>query len=871
MATLCRAFPMTLQDGIQKAVQLGERNKEIIELAKNWCAHLEVQRSPMGGVGLVEIQTGLPIGMRFFKCPYASAEGVAGMNLEFVALDFYDRNCVDCKQRQPVRIPNLSSLVGKRDAADQRAHEAQTQTAKRETQALAARTARRSELSRGCDPQRASIYSTLDAFDQKPNEHARQVLLGTATAGSQHFDSGVLEALFEIAEAGGITRAEGSLEVLELIGADHQRCCEIALRLLARNDGHRVAGAIVAKHLDKRHEPLVLAALPALIGLAMPVRGVFPGHESSGYPEPLISAFRLFPELVLLALRDHLRSQYKHARIHACNAITLVLQVDSDFGAKLIDDLIGSLDLPDDPYGENSSAEQNVAKTLAEVMVNYPDLVDARIQAEIRTSSEEVRSALFDVYERIFRLEFELDHKDAPPPRAVEISYQRFVDVLSNRAEDEILQKAIWFLRHEALRFPGLLRTHAETLLGAAALVAEDLKIPESPILDLSLTPDPLKHMVAEARHQTLKSVMEAILKPLGVLAAREPESIGRSILKMFDALGDAHDQLKAGLLKSLGHMTASSVGSQLALPALYQGMTSRSQLVRAAGAEAYGLMAKDNPDDLPSLVHETFLLLLGDPFVIVHYAALDALRKVSLPARFTGQIVARLAAIIATYSNSRSDDHILSVSLQQLLEIQAEGSKAGIHSQTQQAILSIVGNMKISAAADFIANNGFYLRGASGLGKLLIKLLCDADIDGHVIGDLVAELSEVPAGEILQVAGEFPSAAKNLREVVGRDVTDHLVEILTVAGAWSTAVEISEKVTSGFSDSVWDRPRKLRSQALESAARLEAAAAESNVNRVFELTDLWCSLEEEMRKNDEENKTGRSPLFGLPLADQSE
>jgi hypothetical protein len=94
-----------MDDSIQKAIRIGKRNKEIIELAQNWCGHLEVRQS--GCVGLVEIETGLPIGMRSFQCPYASAAGLAGMNLEVVALDFYDRNCVGCKDRLPVRFPNL--------------------------------------------------------------------------------------------------------------------------------------------------------------------------------------------------------------------------------------------------------------------------------------------------------------------------------------------------------------------------------------------------------------------------------------------------------------------------------------------------------------------------------------------------------------------------------------------------------------------------------------------------------------------------------------------------------------------------------------------------------------------------------------------
>src|SRR5580704_696591 len=636
---------MTMDDSIQKAIRIGERNKEIIELAQNWCGHLDVRQS--GGVGLVEIETGLPIGMRSFQCPYASAAGLAGMNLEVVALDFYDRNCVGCKERLPVRLPNLSALVGERDTAQKRDSEARASRAERQAGELAARAARRENLARGCDPARAGILSLIDALDRETNEHNKQVLLATAAASVQHFDASIQEALYDLALGGGFTRAETALEVLSKVQADPQRRCETALQVLARQDGHRTAGRTVAKHLSKNHEPLIPDALPAIISLATTVHGIFPGSGSAGDPRPLIAAFRLFPELVQAAIHEHLHSPVKHFRIQACHAISLILQVNPSFGPKVIDEMIGSLGLPDDHYGEDGAAEDKVASTLAEIMVHYPEQVDARIQAEMKAGADEVQSTLFEVYERMLRTEFELD-PSSPPPRAVEISFQRFVDVLSNRDGNDFLLKAIWFLRHEGLHFPDLFEKHAETLLGAAALIAGDLEAPESPLLDLSLTPDPLKPLQTQARRDMLKTALDAILEPIGVMAGRKPESLGRALLTTLEALGDEHDYFKAGLVQSLGHMGASPSASKRVLPALYQAMTSQSVRVRAAGAEAYGHIAGENADDLPALVHETFGLLLTDSYVMVHSTAIDALRKVDVPKSFLPRVLTSLGVLIA-------------------------------------------------------------------------------------------------------------------------------------------------------------------------------------------------------------------------------
>ena len=102
-----------MDDQINRAIRIGEDNAVIIQLYQNFCANLQVER--FGGTGIVEIETGLPIGSRSFKCQHASAGGMAGMDLRVIALDFYDRNCKGCEKRIAVRMPNLSDVVAERD------------------------------------------------------------------------------------------------------------------------------------------------------------------------------------------------------------------------------------------------------------------------------------------------------------------------------------------------------------------------------------------------------------------------------------------------------------------------------------------------------------------------------------------------------------------------------------------------------------------------------------------------------------------------------------------------------------------------------------------------------------------------------------
>ena len=107
------------------ATEAGERNRATMQLVRNWCSHVRIKK--FGGTGMIEQITGLPIGNHGLECDHATAGGMYTWNLRDAALDFYDRNCVDCKKRKAVGIPNLLSLVQERD--QQRTVEAQKASA----------------------------------------------------------------------------------------------------------------------------------------------------------------------------------------------------------------------------------------------------------------------------------------------------------------------------------------------------------------------------------------------------------------------------------------------------------------------------------------------------------------------------------------------------------------------------------------------------------------------------------------------------------------------------------------------------------------------------------------------------------------------
>lgn len=461
-----------MDDAIKRAVQIGEANAEIIRLAKNWCGHLQVGKS--GGTGLVEIETGLPIGMRSFKCVHASAAGWAEMDLAHIVLDFYDRNCADCTNRIPVALPNISELVAKRDnttAAAARQHEVRI---REEEAAYQRRRAQREAASEQSDDATLAIFEAIDRVDLEPTAHNSEVLTQLALVAPERFDLGVRDSLFLLAEeTTSPTVMECVLTVLRHIKVAAGGLCNLALRILS-HDELPIAGTIVAESITAEHADSVVSAIPSLIGLAGPDEGHFAIIESRvEHPEGLIAAFRVAPRAVEREIAVMLRDPAKLVRIRAIHAIELLRESHSRFGIDLIGNLVESMQLPDNHY-DLGSAESRVQSLLAEMLDSQFDEADASLTESFNLQDHDPDVGLDQVYLRLFR-----NRRREDEPRQISRVHdilfgRRLLHYLSTKCAEQGSVQLLDFLRHDAERYIDLVEHHVDALLGAMAILAAE-------------------------------------------------------------------------------------------------------------------------------------------------------------------------------------------------------------------------------------------------------------------------------------------------------------------------------------------------------------------------------------------------------------
>lgn len=158
----------------------------------------------VGGIGSVERETGLPVGMRSFRCPYASGWLKPGINLEEVAHGFYEDNCRGCEDRaSPGWLGETIATLPDRRLAGREALQARERGQLEERRGLrAARVARRSRRSVGESyPSAAQLerVDRLDPADGPPQVEDLEWLSRTASPAPEVIADAAVGDLVELA------------------------------------------------------------------------------------------------------------------------------------------------------------------------------------------------------------------------------------------------------------------------------------------------------------------------------------------------------------------------------------------------------------------------------------------------------------------------------------------------------------------------------------------------------------------------------------------------------------------------------------------------------------------------------------------------
>lgn len=206
-----------------EAYERGRKNAEIIELARRHRVNMQFLES--GGRGLAEEASGLPINMRRVHCPFGKPDNSMSMNLEWIAVDFYEENCEGCPHRRPTGgLPNLATLVEERREAAKRAEAEASTSIAAEHSAWQLRHEYRQAMRSNTTAAMSSAVADLAVIDHdpaaRPGEEAivaaRRRLEALADRGPELFTEQVVGHISELVRSRGLLPLLGVLRRLAL-------------------------------------------------------------------------------------------------------------------------------------------------------------------------------------------------------------------------------------------------------------------------------------------------------------------------------------------------------------------------------------------------------------------------------------------------------------------------------------------------------------------------------------------------------------------------------------------------------------------------------------------------------------------------------
>jgi hypothetical protein len=843
---------------VNMAVASGERNQKAIELIRNWCRHARVKK--LGGVGLVEVQTGLPIGPHAMACDYAAANGLAMWDLNEAALDFYDRNCDGCVHRIPVGLPNLSKLVGARDQA--RAEHGREQERRREDLAArhTARSERRATLRVGLPALAAAVVDHVDELDGPDPKDAAAKILATAKLAPDTFEPAVVSYFFELLEAREDWFYDTGLQVIRALNVQPERLTRCAMLALADSRASDGVVEIVESHATLVDPSQIAGALPALIECAYPRR--YPMQQQViSRPGPLLALYRAHRqgvERALGALIDHPRSYFVSV---GARGITFLAEVDASlpcrFDRSLLARLVRGRDLREQAFASGLGDDGVVADLREAVELAFeaaPEKTDDLAVQFLAGASGDDEAQIYKVYEGVLRGRRRRE-RTRTADTADRTVLRRLLAAANQTNSYEVLQElhgAFSYVEEELIT---LAREELANILGAVLMLSDRISASEaSPIIEN----DPVSAMERGNIRSQRTNLQDALVNWAAEAAAGDPRTTAQ-YLDVLSSIREEHSVLRARFTQEAHRLMRTPEGLMATLPSIYSALFGTSVRVRAAAAAAIGKLNGKTKDDLPHLVYEALVAQLRDSYVMVHQSAFEALERIELPDTLQQDARGAGMTLILTYHQSRKDDRFLLDCICRYLErLATESEKTWL----PDVLLEIVAKLKAHELVEERWRLSHQFRNKPRFADVWVRVLEEARAMSYREDDMIDTLNSLPAPEIYRHRARLEKLGS---ESDSWTLPRRLIESLTRSGAWVEAAHIAECVHARIPDTAEMRARKLLANQYRIATRYEAAIAAGQMEELGELAQAWRRNEDNIEADRVTHERRRRPFPHIP------
>ncbi len=845
---------------IPKAIASGEINKEAMELIRNWCRHARVVK--VGGVGIIEVETGLPIGHHAMACEHAAAQGMGFWDLRDAAVDFHDRNCVGCAHRAPVGLPNISTLLSERDKGRRLAEEEAQARATRANERREARRRVRQSLRTKLDPVSATIIDHLEELDQDDRNDAGARLLGLAQLAPESFTAEVVELCFGLLESREDWFDDAGMRLLYQLRADSVRLTRCALRSLARHWYSAIAFDIIEANDGLIDGALVADALPALVGRANPERSLGMSAERRLEPGPLLTVYRAQPVATEAAIGELLDERNPHLVSAGARAIEVLSRADMNIASRYARSIAAKLvrakhliDRRETGYSGDDEVIHHLQKALELALHQSPVESDALVMKFIADAPRDGEARAFRVYSQLLR--HQGGGQGPKPGLAARLALKRLLAAASDSTNEDVLreiQNAFSYVPDEMQK---LARAELTAILGAAILLDDRVRAFDAEPVSNT---DFLGTLERRNRRDTWVHLQRSLVEWAADAAAGEL-SATEQYLEVYAGIPEERDLLRTQFIRNAYRLMQTPDGLKALLPVLYNSMLGTSTRVRAAAAEALGKLSQRRREDVPDLMYEAFTALLSDSYVIVHSAAVEALSHIELPQDLQARAQNAVGRLIDAYAVSRQDDRLLLEFIE--LYLRRFAKEAECNGQLGAFVVALLERVKPELIAEKLRALRRRLRQVDGFAALVVNTLANPQISEYREEDLIQTLNDLPLGAIQKYRARLEAIASAAH--CPRSLSANLVETLTRAGAWSEAARINAAIYAEIPETIEMHLQKLMTNLDRLAAKYEETIALGNLDALSALGQEWRETEAQITADRKQYEKRRSPFPGIP------
>ncbi|TWB43568.1 hypothetical protein FBZ98_1224 [Rhizobium sp. ERR 922] len=830
-----------------KAVDAGRRNLKATKLLSNWCLHAEFAR--MGGRGMIEATTGLPIGHMGVRCKFSKANSMFTWLLEDAAYGFYLANCKGCDKRVAVGLPNIMEFIGPREQeAERRAIQSQEELERRK-QEQSERKKVRAELRNDLSLEEGFVLDLIDELDSDEISHTDPRLEQLANLAPESFGRKVIDYLLPAATCENRPYSVHAAKALFRAKVELNEKLAIAVRLIQNYaESKDVVDFVVLESANLDCDSLA-TVLRRFVSLANPLPpGMRIGAEEREYDRgPIQALFEARPADVCNNIATFITSG-NLAEFEAATEMIIGIGSDELF-QKHARSLIGKLMrrkrlLPQER--RDSSILYYLRMAASEALERLPEQTDAIIQSFLRDNEDIGKGEAYRTYRSVLQHKYGETAKIGNPQK---IAFRRLLWAAVDTPESPT-SEAAQFFRHTWDEFEQLAAENLDELIGAAAtLSAKYERLEEQSTLEI---PDTVLAMMERRNQRSSIDTLQGALISWAALGAKAKGKQGvGDFLDLYRRMPEGQTQMRGNMIVHVSKLLSGIESLSPVLSDWYRALMDESALVRASAAKAWEDVPSALEINFPDLFFEAFAVLLTDRYVIVHQWAVRALRRNFFPNDKRSMLAVPLRNLIHHYSKDGEREQFLvdCIDVFALLCLTKEQIKGNYGAYFSNLLVRLEGDALYSAVRDL----NQHLGEAPGFLKVILKAWRDDYVRSISIDDCISAILRAPLEQLRECTEEIIAAFRAITPIEPEDIVEALVLIFSLSRAtrFATARDCAQALLAGIPTEDRTQMWRLQLTLVDVAVAIENAVA--NREDSAELIALWSRTEAELETEIEE------------------